>query len=144
MAPGPTLTVCQSSVAHRPRPAADVDEYVIEAEVGMLQGARRRSVVSAARQPFGKLFHERQELRFECIPVAVREEADDGRQPLMHRGGGPSRTGHQPIKGFQCWVLPARGVQRRGPRHHDPSVFQRTAGELIQLPETAPRLPGSR
>ena len=53
----------------------------------------------------------------------------------MHRGRAPSRTGYQPIQRFQCWVLPAGGVQRRGLRHHGPSVLQRTAGELIHLPE---------
>jgi hypothetical protein len=36
-------------------------------------------VLLAARQHFGKLFHERQVLRFERVPVAVFEEADDGR-----------------------------------------------------------------
>jgi hypothetical protein len=53
----------------------------------------------------------------------------------MQCGGGPSRTGHQPVQGLQRRVAPAWGVQRRSLRHHDPSVFERTAGELIRLPE---------
>ncbi len=53
----------------------------------------------------------------------------------MNRGRGPSRAGHQPVQGLQRRVAPAWCVQRRSLRQHGLGVFERTAGELIHLPE---------